>query len=64
MRAAVWLNWIGIGLSIIEIILRNYYYTEDELQKWCKKSVFGTEAGKYESLENEEEAFSKAVVSV
>lgn len=64
MRAAVWLNWIGIGLSVIEIILRNYYYTEDELQKWCKKSVFGTEAGKYKSLENEEEAFSKAVVSV
>lgn len=64
IRTAVWLNWIGIGLSVIEIVLRNYYYTEDELQKWCKKSVFGTEAGKYKSLEDEDDAFSKAVVSV
>ena len=64
VRAVAWLNWAGLALTLIEIILRNYYYTENELQKWCKKSVFGTEAGKYESLENEEEAFSKAMVSI
>lgn len=64
VRAVAWLNWIGLALTVIEIVLRNYYYTEDELQKWCKKSVFGTEAGKYGSFEDEEEAFSKAMVSI
>ncbi|EKU58215.1 hypothetical protein ACINWC323_1081 [Acinetobacter sp. WC-323] len=64
VRAVAWLNWAGLALTVIEIILRNYYYTENELQKWCKKSVFGTEAGKYESFEDEEEAFSKAMVSI
>ncbi len=64
VRAVAWLNWAGLALTVIEIVLRNYYYTEDELQKWCKKSVFGTEAGKYGSFEDEEEAFSKAMVSI
>jgi len=64
IRGAAMFNWIGIGLTVLEIILRNYYYTENELQKWCKKSVFGAEAGKYESFEDEENAFSKAIVSI
>ncbi|ENU30489.1 hypothetical protein F991_01625 [Acinetobacter sp. CIP-A165] len=64
IRGASIFNWLGLGLTVLEIVLRNYYYTEDELQKWCKKSVFGIDSNKYKSLEDEEETFGKAIVSI
>ncbi|MQZ30042.1 hypothetical protein F4U02_03280 [Acinetobacter haemolyticus] len=64
IRGASIFNWLGLGLTVLEIVLRNYYYTEDELQKWCKKSVFGIDSNKYKTLEDEEETFGKAIVSI
>ena len=63
IRGAAMYNWIGMGLTVLEIIFRNYYL-DNELQKWCEKSIFGFEANKYKSLEEEENAFSKAIVSI
>lgn len=63
IRGAAMFNWIGMGLTVLEIIFRNYYL-DNELQKWCEKSIFGFEANKYKSLEEEENAFSKAIVSI
>lgn len=63
IRGAAMFNWIGMGLTVLEIIFRNYYL-DNELQKWCEKSIFGFEANKYKSLEEEENAFSKVIMSI
>ncbi len=63
IRGAAIFNWIGMGLTLLEIIFRNYYLN-NELQNWCEKSIFGCEGSKYKSFEEEENAFSKAIVSI
>ncbi|MHA3981802.1 T6SS effector BTH_I2691 family protein [Acinetobacter venetianus] len=63
IKITCYINWIGLALTGIDIILRNYWL-DDEMQKWCKKSSFGLDSNKFKSMTDEEEAFSKAIVSI
>lgn len=63
IKITCYFNWIGLALTVIEIVLRNYWL-DDEMQKWCKKSSFGLDSNKFKSMTDEEEAFSKAIVSI
>lgn len=63
IKIACYVNWFGIGLVIVEYILKKYMIG-DELQQWCKKSAFGLGAKKYESKEDEDEEFGQAIVSI
>ena len=63
IKITCYFNWIGLALTVIDIILRNYWL-DDEMQKWCKKSSFGLDSNKFKSMTDEEEAFGKAIVSI
>ena len=63
IKITCYFNWIGLALTVIDIILRNYWL-DDEMQKWCKKSSFGLDSIKFKSMTDEKEAFSKAIVSI
>lgn len=63
IKITCYFNWIGLALTVIDIVLRNYWL-DDEMQKWCKKSSFGLDSNKFKSMTDEEEAFSKAIVSI
>ncbi|MFH3693225.1 T6SS effector BTH_I2691 family protein [Acinetobacter baumannii] len=63
IRIAAYCNWIGIGFLVIEYLLKTYVL-DDDLQKWCEKSIFGKDSSKFKLFKDEEEAFSKAIMSI
>ncbi|KYQ85329.1 hypothetical protein AWW72_05050 [Acinetobacter sp. NRRL B-65365] len=63
IRIAAYCNWIGIGLLVVEYLLKTYVL-DDDLQKWCEKSIFGKDSSKFKLFKDEEEAFSKAIMSI
>jgi len=45
IKITCYFNWIGLALTVIEIVLRNYWL-DDEMQKWCKKASFGLDSNR------------------
>ncbi len=61
IRIAAYCNWIGI--VCFEYLFKTYVL-DDDLKKWCEKSIFGKDSSKFKLFKDEEVAFSKAIVSV
>lgn len=64
--SVVWLarfNIAILGLTAIEITYKAFF-APNELEKWCKKSAFGTDAVKFENEGKELEAFNQAFIDV
>ena len=65
MRAAAILNWFGLSLTILIIILKKFVLPND-LQVWCSNSAWGMakDSDKYKTLELEEKAFNEAIQGI
>jgi len=46
-RALLMLGGLGFGVAVLAIQLAIWYYTDDELQKWCEETPFGTRPQKH-----------------
>ncbi|MCO8100420.1 hypothetical protein [Acinetobacter indicus] len=65
MRAAAFINWVGLTLTILVMILKNCFLPND-LQVWCSNSAWGKakDSDKFKTLELEEKAFNEAIQSI
>ncbi|MEN8391462.1 hypothetical protein ABFP25_09920 [Acinetobacter indicus] len=65
IRSAAFLNWIGLSLTILIIILKKFVLPND-LQVWCSNSAWGMakDSDKYKTLELEEKAFNEAIQGI
>ena len=63
IRAAAYLNLVGLGLAVIEIVLKTWFIPND-VQKWCMKTVFGMGEKKYKNIKEEDDEFAKALESI
>lgn len=63
IRAAAYLNLVGLGIAIIEIVLKTWFIPND-VQKWCTKTVFGAGEKKYKTVKEEDDEFVKALESI
>lgn len=65
MRVAAILNWVGLSLTILIMILKKYAVPND-LQIWCSNSAWGAakDSDKYKTLELEEKAFNEALKGI
>ncbi|WP_277950500.1 T6SS effector BTH_I2691 family protein, partial [Acinetobacter sp. Res13-Abat-PEC12-P5-02] len=63
IKYAARLNFIGLGIAIIEIVLKTWFIPND-VQKWCTKTVFGVGEKKYKTVKEEDDEFVKALESI
>lgn len=57
------LTWVGLGLTILYELAKNYYF-DSKLENWCSKSAFGTGENKFNNILDEDKAFSEALQSI